>query len=71
MLVRESVLTDKTCYTGETITVSDVFGRNRQLNIAIVEISSPVFGTDKVFKVRVAVDKILQWEVIAGNQLSE
>ena len=51
----------KTCYTGETIMVSDVFGRNRQLNMAIVEISLPVFGTDKVFKVRVAVDKTLHY----------
>ena len=27
VLVRESVLIDKTCYTRETITVNDVFGR--------------------------------------------
>ena len=69
VLVRESVLPDKTCYTAETIMISDVFGRNMQLNMLIVEISSPVFETDKVFKVRVAIDKTMQWEVIAGNQL--
>ena len=37
--------------------------------MALVTVRSPDFGTNKVFEVKAAVDRDLQWEALLGNSL--
>src|SRR6218665_3945549 len=51
------------------ILVECAFGIKRYLPTCVVEISSPKFGSDKVFKVRVGVVSNLQVNMLLGNDL--
>src|SRR6218665_2857204 len=53
----------------DQIWVECAFGIKRYLPTCVVEISSPKFGSDKVFKVRVGVVPNLQVNMLLGNDL--
>ena len=69
MIIREDLIAGRCAYTGDVIKVTDAFGRFKSLKMALVTVRSPAFGTNKVFDVKAAVDRDLQWEALLGNSL--
>ena len=69
LIIREDLIADQCAYTGDVIQVTDAFGQFNSLKMALVTVRSPAFGTNKVFEVKAAVDRDLQWEALLGNPL--
>ena len=67
--MREDLIADRCAYTGDVIKVTDAFGRFNSLKMALVIVRSPAFGTNKVFEVKAAVEKDLQWKALLGNSI--